>query len=172
MTTRTPRPTIDFSQLTPGSLGQLSDEDFRLVVDADVKRASASVQRIPDWASAELRSVVVDRWHTTLRRMLASVEHQLEAKNADYEVEKARLVLQGETGTKVEELNIRHYQKRSQSLRFRSGLTDVLLEAEGVVTRRVGRLEDAVRAHRQALLDDPTTDPSPADRELWEVLDA
>jgi hypothetical protein len=171
MTTRSPRPTIDLSLLTPGTLDQLSDDDFRLVVDADIKKASSAVQPVPDWVSHELRGPAVDRWHMTLKRMHASVEHQLDAKTAEYEAEKARLRLQGED-IKLEELNVRHFQKRSQSLRFRSGLTDVLMEAEGLASRRASRLQEAIRVHRQALLDDNTTEPSPADLTLWAVLES
>lgn len=164
------RPTIDLSQLSPGTLDTLNDDDFRLVVDADVKRASASMQPVPEWVSRELRTTVVDRWYSTLKRMHASVDHQLESKAAEFEGEQARLGLLDETGTKVEELKVRHFQKRTQSLRFKSGLTDVLLEAEGLVIARATRLEDAIRAHREELLADDQTEPSAADEKLWKNL--
>lgn len=170
MPTHRPRPSIDLSSLTPGTLDQLPDEEFRMVVDADVKRASASMQRVPEWVSRELRTTVVDRWYSTLKRMHASVDHQLETKAAEFEGEQARLGLLDETGTKVEELKVRHFQKRTQSLRFKSGLTDVLLEAEGLVNARAARLQEAIRAHREALLADDQTEPSDADETLWKNL--
>lgn len=163
---RPPRPTIDLSALRPDELAALPDERFWLVVDADVKRSQPRAQPVPAWVAAALRTTLQERWYTTLRRMLASVDGQLEAKDSDYEAEKAKLALRGDE-RKIEELNVRHFETRSRSLRFRSGLRDSLVEAEGLRNSRVAHLEEAIRAHRDAIGDADATD---ADRALWDVL--
>jgi len=143
---------IDLSKLTPDALAALDEQDFRFVVDADLRRKARSSnirrQDVPPWISEALRTTHLERWVATLRAMLASVDGQLAQRRAN-----------GENNQSV-----------ARTARFRSALREALPVAEALLGGRVSELEAAISAHRQAVTADTTMDPSTADLALWEIL--
>lgn len=145
---------IDLTKLTPETLAALDERDFRFVVDADLRRNAQSTnirrQDVPSWISEALRSpALVERWVASLRGMLESVDGQIAHRRA-----------LGETN-----------QTLAKTARFRSALRQAMPEAEALLGGRIQRLEQAIRAHREATEADKSIEPSEIDRTLWSVLD-
>lgn len=145
---------IDLTALTPAALAAMDEREFRFVVDADLRRNARSTnirrQDVPQWISEALRSPpLVERWVASLRSMLESVEGQLAHRRA-----------LGENNQSV-----------AKTARFRSALREALPEAEALLGSQLQRLEQAIRAHRDATEADGTIEPSEIDRTLWSVLD-
>jgi hypothetical protein len=152
--TATPRVYVDLAKLTPQTLGELGELEWRFVVDADLRRNAHSKnirrQDVPQWISDALRSREhVERWVGALRAMLSSVDGQLARRRAA-----------GESREDV-----------AKTLRFRAALREALPEAEALLGGRIQELERAIRTHRDATTADETIAPSEIDFTLWSVLD-
>ena len=158
--------TLDVTTLTPDDLVDMPDEDFRAVVDADLRRNSRNRPHLPPEVAAALREPRhVPRWHMTLSRMDKSVEGQLAARADDYEKELAwsrrrTLELEAELDAALEEgqtfkadetrkrlrevrlqqeqLTEQHHRGRASTLRFKTGLDEALLEAQYLRDRLQG----------------------------------
>jgi chromosome segregation ATPase len=132
-------------------IAALSDDDFRSLVDRDLRREDtqeeAQALRSPD---------LVHRWYTILVAMSKSVDGQLAAKRYDYEAQKAQLrgqFVSAESALaeaklhrdtprvhgaqdRIRELRQdwalmteRYARSRAATLRFKSGLEETLVEA-------------------------------------------
>lgn len=171
------QPRVDLSTLTPGRLGELGDDEFRWIVDADLKRRASNENvrtAVPGWVSDALRSTHLEQWVMTLRRMEASVEGQLEMATNEYERDKARLRSEAndDVESKLAQLTYAYHQRRAGPLRFRAGVQEALPEAESLYTGRLRHLEEAIRAHREASLDDDQLEPADFDRRLWSLIES
>lgn len=178
----------------PFELTGLSDAEFRAVVDADLRRR-VSPDNLTKETSMALRSPENnERWHTTLLGIRASVEGQL--RSADDEYEMQRLALEADIGripptqstrlaAMYEESNAlrkEYLSKRAARERFLTGLNEHVVAAEASLgqgsadrdARRVRVLEQAIEAHRRAVLQDLDDGEEPAQYEelLWAVLAA
>lgn len=87
------RATVDANRFRPEDLPGLSDEDFRAVVDADLRRKApkSGVTLKPDLIEALRSPAVAPRWFAMLLRMQKSVDGQLGARENDYQGERARI---------------------------------------------------------------------------------
>lgn len=171
------QPRVDLSTLTPDQLGELGDDEFRWIVDADLKRRASNENirtAVPGWVSDALRSTHLERWLMTLRRMEASVEGQLEMATNEYERDQARLRSQADddADAKLAQLTYAYHQRRAGPLRFRAGVQEALPEAESLYAGRLRQLEEAIRAHREASLGDDQMEPAEFDRRLWSLIDS
>ena len=142
---------VDLDNLTPRSLAELDEQEFRHVVDCDLRRHARSDrvrrQSVPRWITEALRTQHVERWVTALHAMLASVEGQIELRRAAGEANPVG------------------------PLRFRAAIREALPEAERLLNGRVRVLEGAIRAHRKGTQADTSIEPADIDRALWSVLD-
>jgi hypothetical protein len=132
-------------------ISALDDEDFRDLVDRDLRRKNSQEE-----ADALRSPALVDRWHTVLVAMTKSVDGQLSAKRHDFEAHKQRLKGQLlETDAELAEARRRrdrtavqkceekargfraewagaaerYAKERAATLRFKSGLDETLVEA-------------------------------------------
>lgn len=104
MTTVTParRSRIDVNDFRPEDLAGLSEEAFRAVVDADLRRKApkSGIWLREDLIAALRQPEHATRWHAMLLRMQKSVDGTLGAREADYQAQRAELdvaILQLET---------------------------------------------------------------------------
>lgn len=189
-----PTQQLDTKMLVPSDLGELSDLEFRRVVDADLRRR-VDPSGLSEQVAAALRSEAhVNRWHATLLAMCRSVEGQLaaganefEARRSDIESEIDRLNNSShgdasrvsELSVLLAELRSTYLTKRASTERFRTGLNEHLILAERLLpvhrsrcARRVRRLEQAIERHREAVSRDlGADDPVRFDADLWAALD-
>lgn len=225
MTAVTDRRTApDANSFRPEDLLHLSDEEFRAVVDADLRRHApkSGVTLRPDLIAALRTLEVAPRWHAMLLRLQKSVDGQLGARECDYQAEKAKLegeiqrmtdkVERGEdvhdgdsrrvldpdevqrrlSSLKLRALALRasHMKSKAGTVRFKTGLDDVTLEARFLRDQAVGAtfetavalerdfyanrtrtLAEAIVAHQTAVKDDLEGDePDEIDTALWGVL--
>lgn len=166
------------------SLRSLSQDDFRRVVDDDIRGRSSG-----DVREALRSSGLVDRWVETLESALVSVEGQLAANDADWGAKEAEFESSGDHVALLAE-KAKNDRWRAGALRFRTGVQQTLIEARRLaaaqekessevdrLTRERDRamarafmLEDAIRSHKQNF---PTEDePSDNDLDLWKKVDA
>lgn len=162
------RDELDLTQLTPETLTALNDWDMRSVVAADMRR-HASNERIrttvPSWISEALRGPLLDRWHTAMQQMLASVNSQLEVLENQHE----QALAYGAPGNQERG---RYHTARTGPMRFRAAILEALPEAERLLQQRQEEtLAEAIRVHREATRNDATISPSVADEALWAMLD-
>jgi hypothetical protein len=169
---------IDLTALTVEQMRHLDSVDFREIVDADLKsRAPSSRVRrdIPNWVSMALRNEFLEQWLAALRQMLASADGILEMRANEFAQAEAALTgrsLRGDRQADIElaDLKADYHRSRAGTLRFRSAVTEALPEAERLMSSRAKTLEDAIRAHRSSLLQDPDFEPSTQDEELWALV--
>lgn len=149
----------DFSHVTPETLTGLNDDDFREIVNIDMKRnATNPTRRLAPGVSDALRSPQLrQRWLLTLTRILFSVDSQLEIREADYFKRMAELQKQAMRATKdggsdghraeshtlsirsrVSDLKVDFWAHRTKTLKFRAVVVDTSQEA-----RRVCGLRDS-----------------------------
>lgn len=155
-------------------IAALNEEDFRELVDRDLRRENTEEEAIA------LRSpALVDRWYTVLVSMTKSVDGQLSAKRQDFEAHKARLKSQllradeelafarrkhdramiAEVEKKARKLREewaaaqeRYSRSRAATLRFKSGLEETLVEARLHRNKTRDRLYDTVVSQERNLL--------------------
>jgi hypothetical protein len=176
----TERRVYDVNAFSADDLAGLSDEEFRAVVEADLRRrAPHGGQSLRGDLVAALRSApLVARWQSTLARMQKSVDGQLGAREGDFRAERARLEATGllltqnrrdgdsgeflsdeEVERRLASLRVRQvtlraeYERtRASTLRFKTGLDDIALEARYLRERVLeGTFEGAVVAERDRL---------------------
>lgn len=171
----------------------MSDDEFREVVDRDLRRGRGG-QVAEDAQGDTLRSLrsdgedpdvtaLAERWLRVLYAMSRSVEGQLAARRADYNAAKARnMAAVIEARNRNDDAAIlrleqefldykaKYESARASTLRFKTGLDETTIRA-----RWVGRdsaiafLEDKIRKHRDEVLAD-NEEVSDADEELWEAV--
>lgn len=182
---------FDPQHVMPEDLAALSDTQFRLVVDADLRRR-VRPDGLPLATSTALRSPAhVERWYATLEGIRLSVESQLKATMDEFEAQSAALEanikrLEGDSSSRArlermfdEENTLRteYLTKKAARERFLAGLREHLVQAEslrdqqrasqnapvdlGRLERRIERLERAIEAHRKAVLDEDDFDVDP-----------
>jgi hypothetical protein len=176
-------------QATPSKVAQLSEVDFRKLIDDDTRgKAPASLSR-------QLRSAeCAPRWYEALLAMQNSVDGQLAAKSAESRAAQARLQARFEEAlsskqrreirAEIARRKAADEQWRAGALRFKSGLEDKLIEARRVLRElddssivgarnrsmaRVAILEDAIRRHHADFRAED--EPSDSDLALWAHLD-
>lgn len=160
------------STLTADDLLLLPDDEFRHLVDEDVRN------QLDKARAGLLRNDprVVDRWLYTLLTMKQSVEGQLAAKAAEANGERASSLA---TGNKRAWLDFtQKYERwRAGALRFKSGLEAALLEARRLKDAQDGGageaaiLRKAIIAHRDHICSDICDDTCTADRILWSLVE-
>lgn len=138
---------LDASNVTPEELPALSDDDFRRVVDADLRRR-VSPHVLPEATSAALRDPGnVKRWHTTLSAILRSVEGQDQSAQDDFDHQLAELesrvgVLQDAGGQaevlagtydKIDSLRRDYLSKKASRERFKTGVAEYVALAESLL---------------------------------------
>lgn len=181
---------------------EMSDKEFRDIVDQDLRKDSSNKRaraELPEGVSAALRdSRVASRWLTHLSQMQRTVEGTLAAREAESESKRAdlrRAVIEAEDNleptahlrAKLEEEKKNYLYTRAGTLRFKSGLEEVLLEARAIVEKhdveayrsqvfkernayasRVEELEEAIREHKRSFYDEEDDlEPSDTDLKLW-----
>jgi hypothetical protein len=137
----TERRSIDANSFGPADLAGLNDDQFRAVVDADLRRrAPNSGARLRQDLIAALRSPEhVARWHSMLSRMQKSVDGQLGARAADFRAEHARLeadvlrtadlAVREDLRRQQQTLRSKYQTARAATVRFKTGLDEATLEA-------------------------------------------
>jgi hypothetical protein len=137
----TERRSIDANTFSPADLAGLNDDQFRAVVDADLRRrAPNSGARLRGDLIAALRSPEhVTRWHSMLCRMQKSVDGQLGARAADFRAEHARLeadvlrtadlAIREDLRRQQQSLRSKYQTARAATVRFKTGLDEATLEA-------------------------------------------
>jgi hypothetical protein len=143
-----------------------SDEEFRAVVDADVRgKSEEDIQHA-------LRSDphLIRRWYDTLLSMKASVEGQLSAKAAEAKAEKLEsLVADKRRDGLVAQASYERW--RSGALRFRSGLESTILEARRHLDDHEAEVfRTAILAHRNHNCGPECDDTCIADARLWKLV--
>lgn len=128
---------------TPDELADLSESDFKAVVDADLRRR-VRPEGLPAEVAAALRSPQhVERWCAALERICQSVEGQIVAAADDYdaqltaaEVEIARLRRQDAGEDRVQSvidstntLRTEYHSKKAARERFLTGVNEHLVMA-------------------------------------------
>lgn len=152
-------------------IAELNDEDFRDLVDRDLRRENTDAE------AAALRSpALVDRWYSVLVGMLKSVDGQLAAKKEDFEAHKARIKAQfveaeqalAEARIKRDNARIhaaearnrtlrqewasiteKYSRSRAATLRFKSGLEETMVEARAIRDKVQNRLYEHVVAQER-----------------------
>lgn len=174
------RRVIDANAFNPDHLADLPDDDFRAVVEADLRRrAPRNTNPLRDDLVAALRTpALAIRWHATLARMQKSVDGQLGAREGDFRAEQARLeaealqvaqtcqrptsgdhlapdeVERHLAALRMQQSSLRaDYQRtRASTLRFKTGLDDAMLEARYLRDEALHeRFGDVVAAERDHL---------------------
>lgn len=158
------RRSIDANSFSPADLAGLDDDQFRAVVDADLRRrAPSSGARLRQDLIAALRSPEhVARWHSMLSRMQKSVDGQLGARAADFRAGHARLeadILRTAEPTVREDLRRQQQTLRSKyqtaraaTVRFKTGLDEATIEARHLRDQAVAAtFGGAVTAERDHL---------------------
>lgn len=164
--TMAPRAPLNLSELTPEDLRAASQSVFVRVVDADLKRNSRNQGKpVPAWITEALRTEHMDRWRVALGRMLTQVNGRLEVLATEFEANEHRL-----DGRALADAEEEYLRQKVRSERFRQGVLDALAEADALYRTRLGELESAIRAHRDAVVADESIDPSAADQRLWGTL--
>jgi hypothetical protein len=182
-----------FEGVHPDDLAEVSDETFKAVVDADLRRSTKSGLGFPAELSEALRGPMVrERWRAELERMLASVNGQIDAEDVLHDARVAdlrRSILMKESHligatplaaraverelhglrVQVEELAADHGRGQARRVRFRSGVEEGLITARFVVHgSEAERLAAGIRAHRKGLLDEEI-EPNGFDLALWDL---
>lgn len=185
----------DTTDLARNLMG-LDHAAFRKEVDSDLRPGDGERWKARHRA---LRSpTCVDRWFMVLSQMAKSVDGQLAAKADDYEAARAETREQLLAATdavqqmgfrrRLESLKAEYSRNRANTLRFKSGLDEALIEAralrdsvrdrlyDSVVAEernryaaRVTTLEEAIRDHQDAFTAGDI-DPEPHDLHLWDVI--
>lgn len=191
-----PTETKERGMTKTSSLCDLSDEEFRQVVDDDL-RGKADAKISPQLRKPEN----VDRWYSVLLAMTKSVEGQLAARRSDWDGLRTHLgsEIALKTGTNEEAIlraqlqseRERYLKWRAGIIRFKTGLDEWLAEARHLRDRtrgdmiervtkderaflssRVRTLEEAIRRHRDHLLAEDLDDEAheKADEALWSLV--
>lgn len=160
--------------MTPNELLKMPEEDFRAVVDDEVR----GVEELdPKTAKALRDPLVADRWYYALVSMKKSVEGQLGAKRSD--LLKHRSPPRDRT---------EYHRWRAGALRFKSGVEERLLEVRSrrhslthidtvqeernVALAQMQNLKTAITSHKTSVLSDFADDEvSDADRTLWSAIE-
>lgn len=167
----------------------LSDDEFRNLVDKDIRRdhpdMSMEERGILARLSPQLRQQEnLDRWHSILVEMKKSAETQLGARKADLKK------FYGTIGKDKYETRLRGFLRwRAGTLRFLNGVEERLAECRRLRTYEFGgklpglleslreqitqvavTYEDQIIAHKRQTLADGL-EPSPFDQHLWAVID-
>lgn len=178
------RAPFDVNRFDPNNLGALPEEQFRALVDADLRQsAPRAAVRLRAELSTALRSPDnVRRWYSTLCRMQKSVDGQLCARESDFRAECARLEAEalaaddaGRTALRVRQLRLRaeHFKTKASTVRFKTGLDEVTIAAKFLhqqhleemfgaavlaerdyFASRCHRLTGAIERHRDAISED------------------
>lgn len=152
--------------LVPSDLPKLTDAEFRLVVDADLRRR-VNPAGIPARVSDALRNTTnVRRWHAQLVGMSHSVEGQLVAAEDEYQADigviEARIAqIQGHRSNSPQIAQLRaeiaakraeHLRKKASRERFKTGVNEHLVMAEQILSaERDEMYESVVTAERDRL---------------------
>lgn len=178
---------FDPSTATPDMLAGLAEAEFRIVVDADLRRR-IKPDGLPEAVSKALRSPAhLERYHTTLESIAQFTEDQLQILDESFDRQRA----DASPGQLVE-LRAEHERRRRATERFRSVVTDYLASAGALLAenrralvpagliaerdahaRRILELERAIKAHRTAVHHDlgAGEEPTPYETALWAMLD-
>lgn len=149
-------------------IAALDDEDFRELVDRDLRRENTDAE-----AAALRAPALVDRWYSVLVGMAKSVDGQLAAKKQDYEAQKARMrglfveaenalaeakikrdnaaIHNAEARTRTlrqewQAVTEKYARSRAATLRFKSGLEETMVEARALRNKVRNRLFEHVVA--------------------------
>lgn len=188
------RPFLDLHKVF--DLDALTDDEFKVVVDADLRRHSVSERSLmPERLADELRSPQHrERWLSILLRMEANIQSQLDVRATDHEAALAELRLNhlaaggvpdnARISVQIETLRTEYLRKRATALRFKGGLDATLIEAQHLVAElgsdfesvaaeerdhfktRSRKLESAIATH-QALTEANEIPANDIDRTLW-----
>lgn len=142
---------------------ELSDEEFDLLVNEDVRDAA------DDDVVRALRSPEnVDRWATSLKRAKRNMEYQLTSHEAEKAERKARL---NETGTRQQWLDYvaEKARWRANVIRVKKAVENKLDEATALQHQQTTDLYDAIVKHREELT--ATDEWSEADERLWGCIE-
>jgi hypothetical protein len=178
------RRSIDANKFDPADVAGLTDDEFRALVDADLRSLAPNGVRLRKDLTETLRSPEhCSRWHSMLCRMEKSVDGQLAARDADYRANMARLEAeilrstdektQTDLRRQQQDLRNKYQTGRAATLRFKTGLGDASLQAKFLREQQVAetfggtviaerdflasrcrRLAAAIEAHRQAVTND------------------
>lgn len=141
-------------------LGSLTDEEFRAVVDADLRRNARKEHErhgvTAEQAEALRRPENIERWYATLKRIAISVKGQLATRADEHDARQASLRRQLLTvraayqdapteerrralgrqivalEAEAEQVREEYLIRRKSTVRFQSGLEDTLAEAQGL----------------------------------------
>lgn len=153
------------TSLTPGdvpggALGELSDDDFRQLIDSFLRGETDPTTR-----HALTRPPLVERTRATLEGMAMSVVSQLDARAADIAtLELERRGGEGLSDEQMHRFELDYARWRASALRFRGHLREVLAS---LPSSRAEELATAIRAHRDAV----GNEGDPADHALWAHID-
>lgn len=175
---------FDVNRFDSDDLAGLPDDQFRALVDADLRQnAARSTIRLRAELSEALRSPDnVRRWYSMLCRMAKSVDGQLAAREADFRGERARLEAlaleaddAGRSGLRAQQqrLKAEHHKTKASTVRFKTGLDEVTIVAKFLLEQhledlfgaavlaerdylagRCRRLTAAIEQHRDAVMAD------------------
>lgn len=137
----TERRSIDANTFQAADLAGLSDDQFRALVDADLRRrAPHGGSRLREDLIVALRSPEqVARWHSMLCRMQRSVDGQLAARRSDFQAELAGLEARALETTdhhardslrrQQQTLRAKYETTKASTVRFKTGLDEATIEA-------------------------------------------
>jgi hypothetical protein len=137
-----PTPTKECERLVT-----MTNEDFRRVVDADIRNQAAP----RDYDCLRNHPTATDRWYSTLVGMKKSVENQFSAKESETKAVRADLESRGDHDGSRQVL-IEHLKWKSGVTKFKTGLEEKLAEASW--RRRQGgsaNLAEMLRSERNLL---------------------
>lgn len=162
---------------TPEALPGLADAEFRMVVDADLRRRR-DPQGLPEGVSKALRSPEnLERWRSTLQSIVRFAEAQIRImeesiSRQSHEGERARLEAKRASTARFRSV-VLDYLTTADTLAAEQSGDNVILAERDNYARRVLALEHGIRAHRKAAKDDLLDDEGPASYEttLWALLD-
>lgn len=167
----------------PTEITEMTDEEFRRLVDDDV-RFDSQPQELRDDPTFQRRCSllrhpdVVPRWFDALIQSKRSIEGQFGAEKkrlATLHYEVQATPTNDSLRERMERERLRYTKWKSGALRFNSGLETRIREARSLLPKQdpqmlmeeIVRLRDAIKQHQQGI--DPD-DASKADRELWNLV--
>jgi hypothetical protein len=157
---------FDTKNVEPEDLAGLSEEQFRAVVDADLRRRVSPDGLLSETAQALREPENVERWFATLDGIRLSVEGQLtatadeyDALRSDLEATIKRLEADGGSAARLQRLydeentmRVDYLAKKAARERFLTGLKEHLARAESLRNEhRATRSDSLVAAERDRL---------------------
>jgi hypothetical protein len=191
------REVLDLSRLRPEDLAGLDDDQWKQVIDADLRRGAARPPDLPSSIPPALRSARnIDRFYASLTMIATSLEGQLVMREDDYESDQARLradIMSAEFAleearrnrypnisqltrqvmelrVRSEDLKSQYLRKRAGTMRFKSAVEETLAECDALRNQLVTTFRVAIARHRE-IMKEEGIEPSSLDEELWKTLD-